>query len=1480
MRLTATVVSPATGRRADVVIEADPATALAQVAAELDRLMHGVPVAVPGPWVPALFVGGHRVPGDIRLAGSPLLDGCVISLGDPSGCPPPESPGIAELRVAGGPAAGDVYRLVPGMADVGGPVPDGAAPEEKPDIPIADPAMPPLAVRVILGAGGWQLAPFGGVRVLLDGQPVDGGAFWRPGQQVAVGDTLLELVPYEPPDAALHPAGDGAGLEFNRPPRLLPPGGTTRFQLPSPPVRPERRPVPVLMALVPVVLGVGMAYFLRQVYMLALAVFSPVMLLGSYVSDRRHGRKSYARQQADYRDRKARVIRDAAEAADAERLRRRHDCPDPAAVASIASGPRRRLWERRRTDPDYLLLRLGTAAQPSAVELTDPAADEHRRQRFWLIPDVPVIIPLAERGVAGIAGPADMPRSAGRWLVAQVAALHSPEDVQICVLTGTAGQDAWAWARWLPHGRPAEGQNCAVLIGNDAETVATRIAELTAIIKARSQALREQGTRGRTRFGPDIVVVFDGSRRLRSLPGTVTILREGAPAGVYSICLDADERLLPAECQAVAVAGPDGTLVVQQMNEPAVGPVRPEYVTPVWAERLARSVASIRDVSGDEDDTGLPGSCRLLDTLGLDPPDAGDIAARWQAGVSGRRSTYAVIGACYDGPFGIDLSRDGPHGLVAGTTGAGKSELLQTMIASLACASRPDEMTFVLVDYKGGSAFKDCVHLPHVTGMVTDLDAHLTQRALASLSAELTRRERVLAAAGAKDIEEYTERAGREPHRPHLPRLVIVIDEFASLVRDLPDFVTGLVGIAQRGRSLGIHLILATQRPSGVVSADIRANTNLRIALRVTDATESVDVIDAPDAARISRVTPGRGYVRLGHASLVPFQAGRIGGRRPGAAAATRPWVRAVGWPGLGHAEPHRPEDPGEPAAGQAGDELTDLRVLVGEIRRAAAGLGIPGQPSPWLAPLPHVLLLRDLPAPGGPTGTSGPPGPGHAPVPFGLIDLPGLQRQRPAVIDLDTFGHLMAAGAPRSGRSQLLRTLAAAAAASHSCADLHLYGIDCGNGALLPLAGFPHCGVVVTRTQDERAARLLARLAAELTRRQDLLAAGGFAGIAEQRAAVPAGGRLPHVLVLLDRWEGFTTTLGEAGGGALIDVITRILAEGASAGIHLVMTGDRSLLAGRIAATCEDKLVFKLAERDDYALAGLRPRDLPEDIPPGRAFQAGTGVETQVALLVPDPAGQAQAAALRQIAGWAVGRDAAVPAARRPFRVDLLPARIGFDEAWRLRPPRTSPLWALAGIGGDELTALGPDLSAGTPGFIIAGPGRSGRSTILLAMTRSLLSGGTQVIVVAPRSSPLRSLAGHPGVTRSFEQSDLGTDELAAALAVLTGPGAVVIDDADLLADCEAGPELSKIITRSAGRSLALVLAGDPDTLASGFSGWLADARRSRRGCLTAPQTLPEGDLIGVRLPRDCIGRPPRPGRALLNAGDGALVTIAVPAS
>lgn len=1397
MRLAVTVVSPRQGRQANIALEADPETAVAEVAAELARfLRYDPPVGHFEQASPPLYLDGQRLPPQLPLAWSPLRDGCVISLGGPEGCVPP----------------GNASR-----------------------------------------------------------------------------------------DAALTRSADGASLDFNRPPRLLPPGRAAAFTLPVPPPAAERRPLPVLMAVLPVVMGVAMAFFLHQVYLLAMAGLSPVLLVGGALSERRQGRKAAAARQAGYAEHKAQVEREAARAVAVELAAACARCPGPAEAADIAAGPRRRLWERRRSDPDYLLLRVGAGDVPSSVRLTDPAADEHRRTVTWPLRDAPVTIPLRERAVIGIAGPADSARAAGRWLVAQAAVLHSPVDLRIYVLTDNAGKECWEWTRWLPHCRPAaiggapgeEQARCAAQVGNDAETVAARIAELLAMTAARRLARRDGGRLtddGQAWPGGDIMVVLDGSRKLRALPGVIQLLREGHQSGIYAVCLDSDERLLPAECQAVAAFGPDG-LRVQQMLTPTVTGARADHVGPGWCARLARALAPIRDVSPGADDGGLPDAARLLDLLGLEPPGAEPamadaVAARWQAG---GRSTAATVGASYDGPFSVDLSRDGPHGLIAGTTGSGKSELLQTVIASLAVANRPDQMTFVLVDYKGGSAFADCARLPHTVGMVTDLGPHLVQRALASLSAELTRREHLLAGVGAKDIEDYQRELdkGRAAGDGALPRLVIVIDEFASLVRDLPDFVTGLVSIAQRGRSLGLHLLLATQRPSGVVSADIRANTNLRIALRVTDPGESSDVIDAPDAASIAKSTPGRAYVRLGHGSLVPFQAGRVGGLRPPAShpgrsgrhaaraaepISRRTWAAPVGWTDLGRPEPLPPAGTGHPD-----EELTDLKVLVEAVGRAARDLGIPAQPSPWLPPLPDCVQL---------TAVTQAADAARSAIPFGITDLPKAQTQAPAVLDLVGFSHLMAAGAPRSGRSQLLRTIAGALALARDCADVHLYGLDCGNGALLALAELPHCGAVVQRTETERAGRLLRRLDAELSRRQELLAADGYASVGEQRAAAVPGERLSHVFLLIDQWEGFTATLGEADGGTLTDVLTRILSEGASAGMHLVMTGDRSLLAGRISALCEGKLVFRLAEREDYALAGLRPRDLPGTLPPGRAFSAGGGTEVQVALLGADPTGQGQAAALRAIAGACAQRDAAVPPLARPFSVDAVPARVTFEQAWGLRPASASPLWGLVGVGGDSLAALGPDLAAGVPSFIVAGPGGTGRSAILLSMARSFLAAGTRVVLVTPRPSPLRSLAAAGGVAAAFTGTSLAQEEIGDVLAAVEGPVAVLVDDAELLRDCDASGELSRII--SAGADVAglafrrvLVLAGDPEAgLCAGFGGWQVDAKRARRGALTVPGAAGDGELIGVRLTRGQVGQPPRPGRCLLNSGDGRLVTVTVPAA
>ncbi|WP_313896370.1 FtsK/SpoIIIE domain-containing protein, partial [Streptomyces sp. YIM 98790] len=474
-------------------------------------------------------------------------------------------------------------------------------------------------------------------------------------------------------------------------------------------------------------------------------------------------------------------------------------------------------------------------------------------------------------------------------------------------------------------------------------------------------------------------------------------------------------------------------------------------------------------------------------------------------------------------------------------------------------------------------------------------------------------------------------------------------------MRELPSFVPGLIGLAQRGRSLGLHLVLATQRPGGSVSTEIKANTNLRISLRVTDRSESQDIIDAPDAVNISPATPGRALVRSGSAAPVPFQSAWAGGERPapgapdggpvaeGAAGGAPPGtvrpVRSVPltWQGLGRPAtfrfpdgpgdsdgpggPDGPAEAGAPAGGGTAaddDPPTDLRVLVAAVREAAAMLpDCPPQPSPWLPPLEEVLPLDALPA-------APPPRPGSLPpVPYGLIDLPEFQDRRLATLDFDSFGHLYVIGAPRSGRTQVLRTLAGSAAREISCADLHIHAIDAAGGGLLPLESLPHCGAVVSRHDTERLERLLTRLSAELTERQRRMAARGCAALGELRAALPPAERPAHLLLLIDGWDALSAMLDDYDGGRLYAEVVRLLREGVAAGVHVVATSERLLLGGRLAAHNDRRLVLRQSDRGDYQLAGMTRGQVPARIPPGRGWHAPSGVEVQIALLpVPAPAG------------------------------------------------------------------------------------------------------------------------------------------------------------------------------------------------------------------------------------------------------------------
>jgi S-DNA-T family DNA segregation ATPase FtsK/SpoIIIE len=813
----------------------------------------------------------------------------------------------------------------------------------------------------------------------------------------------------------------------------------------------------------------------------------------------------------------------------------------------------------------------------------------------------------------------------------------------------------------------------------------------------------------------------------------------------------------------------------------------------------------------------------------------------------------------------------GPHALIAGTSGAGKSELLQTLVTGLALGNTPDALSLVLVDYKGGSAFAECAQLPHCVGMVTDLDGHLVNRALSALRAELRRREALLAEASAKDIEDYWAITGGR-----LPRLVIVIDEFASLVEEVPEFVSGVVGIGMRGRSLGVHVVMATQRPAGSVNAELRANLNLRICLRVTSAADSADVVDVPDAARLSRHQPGRAYLRAGHSDLTLVQTARIGWPRVAATAeptsvTLRPRrVRDLGRGPVPVAEapavPHRPAPadgatpPLVPAGPAAPEQVeTDLTVLVAAIRGAAEAAGIRTPESPWLPPLPELVVDAELA-----WGTGG----GALAAPVGLADHPEQQAQRPYLLDLERTGPVLVAGMARSGRSTLLRALVVGLTRRTGPADLHLYLLDQGNRALAPLAGLPHCGAYVDGDDSDRTTRVLTLLDAEIGRRQRLLASGGYAALAEQRAAVADTEALPYLVLILDRYETFVARYGETDGGRLVDLLDSLLRRGPAVGVVTVLATDRSGFTHRLAGAVATRLILAHADPDDLSAYGINPREAPRTMPPGRAIGLPGNTMFQVALQDPDPDGTVQAAAVQRHVAATRSRWDGLPAELLPQRVDPLPVTITAAEADALRrgPLPTRPTVGTVGVGGDHLGPVDVDLAELGHTFLVAGAPGTGRSGALLALADSLLRrpDALPVVALCPRPSPVQELAGRPGVAAVLV-GPRADAELAAVLADLPGPVTVLVDDAELLADGSAAHLLEDLARQARDTGNLLLAAGTTDDLVQlRYRGWLARMCRAQAGLLLNPVSHVDGDLFEVKLPRSTCGAWP-PGRGLL---------------
>ncbi len=1377
----------------------DGATMLHDLLAPVSHLFDDAASGLPH----RLFVDNHLVSVDLSVAQASLVDGSVVS-SEPADEPHRPRATQVSIDITGGLNAGRRHAVLSGRVVVGrSPDADvvvSASTVDRHHLAI-DPVRDGLMVTDLATVNG----------TIVDGEWLLDATCLRAGSVIDVGAAQLTVrAPDDDrPDELLTLRGRTAcgTLPFNRPPRHHGPLGDETITVPA-----EASPggfgsfFSWAGLLAPLAMGALMAWLYNPLWAL-FALLGPVMMVGSWLEGRRRSSKASRRSRVAVEAAVSRLEHEIGVRRGAELGRRRDRYPDLAELIRRVDQPSTRLWQRRLHDPDALELVVGTAdlvwplepicdgrPEPRALQLLDSLAH---------LDNAPLVASLRSGEVIGLVGERAATLAVARSVVLQATIHHGPADVEVVVLAADGHGDSWRFIEWLPHSRSrvSRGRDRALAVGEAA------ISELAAGLVAVAAADQDGG--------PMLLCVVDGDGLTTARAAPARAVLGGAAGRAAGVVIASSSDRLPHSCTTVIeVTDSDG---LGRVAFPQTATVHENVLLAGTDEDTAtdaaRRLARFADPEVDLTEASIPASVSLLDLLSMPAVDAASIVGHWAASV-GTSGLCAPIGADGMGPLTIDLVRDGPHALVGGTTGSGKSELLRTVVAALAARYDAEHLNFVLIDYKGGSAFDTCALLPHTVGLVTDLDEHLGARALTCLEAELHHREQVLRDVGATDIDEYRSTARLRTSSEPLPRLVVVIDEFATMAAELPDFLDALVGIAQRGRSLGVHLILATQRPSGAVSPSIRTNTSLRIALRVLDAADSSDVIDTVDAASIGRDQPGRAYVRLGPTEVLPFQSALVTGlSEPGGHGPVRliPQGEAAGASGA--------------ARVASGDESpdSDLDRLVAAIRTAHRQLDLGRPRRPWPDPLPATIALCDLPDPE--------PSERNRRIPIGLADEPRRQRQTTAHWNLDA-GNIAFVGMTGSGTTTALATIACSLADSLSPSRLHVYGVDRGAGGLRELADLPHVGAMIDGAGRSRQLRLVKRLDGERRRRSAL--------------STEALAREPRLVVLVDGFGSWRDDLESGHHTDAIDVFGRVYADGPPLGIHCAIAADHvGAIPRQLTAVTSQLLLFRLADPADYLTAGLRIAST-ETMPAGRAFRADTGQEVHVAL----PHAEGVHCAVESIGARYTSDHIAVPT------IGELPTDITVEALGAGARLDGDASWIPVGIGDDDLEVAGFELYRGEHA-LIAGRARTGKSSALRAIARSTATAGAFVVALAPGRSPLLS---EPSVALASSE----VEEIVAAMTRRRAqPIVLLVDDADTIDDA------SGALTRLLGDSGAddgcfhAVVAGRTDRLLGSYGHWSSAVRSSRTGVLLCPEIL-DGDLFALQLPPR-TELPALPGRGWL---------------
>ncbi|MFJ7078529.1 type VII secretion protein EccCa [Streptomyces sp. NPDC098781] len=1065
-----------------------------------------------------------------------------------------------------------------------------------------------------------------------------------------------------------------------------------------------------------------------------MVIASAAMILGQFMrknSERKHRLKGERRDYLRYLTQMRRKVR--AAVAEQQKASAWHH-PEPAALWSLVGTTR--LWERRAQDPDFGEVRLAVGEQKLGLRLaplsTQPVEDleplsAHALRSFIrayaTVPDQPIAISVRSWSRVLFRGDEARIRATVRALLAQLVVFHSPDDLSVALCVADERREEWDWAKWLPHSlhpHNHDGAGPARMIVSafneledqlgaefwerppfDPGAIPGREEPFTVLVIDGEHVPGEHRLDG---HGLRNAVVFDLTGSLTWRPGRTTLRLQLTEDHVELVRTDRDRK---EETTLLGAADSFG---------------------PVAATALAKQLAPYRMGVGGENSEPLAATLELASLLGIPDLYRHDPRALWQRRTGSERLRVPIAVGADGMPVELDIKESaqggsGPHGMLIGATGSGKSELLRTLVLALALTHSSETLNFVLVDFKGGATFLGLDELPHTSAVITNLadEVALVARMHDALHGELMRRQELLRSSGnyTSALEYEKARAGGAQLDP-LPSLFVVVDEFSELLAAHRDFMELFVMIGRLGRSLGVHLLLASQRLDEGRMHQLEGHLSYRIGLRTFSAMESRGVLGVPDAYQLPP-EPGSGYLKTGVEALTRFRAAYASGpyRQPSSeaqqarvASQVVPWTAGYVVPSTLPGVPDEPEEEEQQTPGDSEEGPTLLSVAVDRLR----GSGPPAH-QVWLPPLdlPPTLdqVLPPLsPDPGYGLTAADWPGRGKLVVPVGMVDRPFDQLRELLTVDLSgAGGHIAVAGGPQSGKSTLVRTLLTALALTHTPREVQFYCLDFGGGTLAGLAGLPHMSGVAARLDTERVGRVIADVSALLTQRERFFLEHGIDSMATYRRRRTAG-EFPEeahgdVFLVIDNWSTVRQDYDRH-----VTTFNALASRGLNYGIHLVVTTARWVeLSAAIRDQSGTRLELRMGDAMESQIDIRRAATVPRI--PGRGLTADK-LHYMTALPRID--------GVEDVGDLAEGVDALVEAVRESWAgpaapaVRMLPTELPASSL----PAADGDFRVPLGVEEEQLSVVRHDFSE-TPHLIVVGDDKSGKTNLLRLFARAI---------------------------------------------------------------------------------------------------------------------------------------------------------------